>query len=257
MITMKKLIFICLCLSHYTMAQSFTGDWYGNVQNANGSLPAEMHLKVSINNSLEGQLIVLANGAKDNYILKGNANAMNAGGTLTYKDGTVFDFSMQFANTQIRQQISYNGQVILNGTFNRQSANASAATITSSDGLYRDPNLIGKWTIQENYSSNGGFYGGSASTIILHADGTIDDGGSSSYISGPNSSGRSEGGGNKMIAEAKAAGVRWFTKGNIFYWRLVVNGQLTDVANSKYYIEKGALLLTDLKTGKKQLYYKN
>ncbi|GAB3510858.1 hypothetical protein [Emticicia fontis] len=253
---MKKLIFILLYVSQFTMAQSFIGDWYGNIQNVNGSLPAEMHLKVSANNSIEGQLIVLSNGNKDSYLLKGNINATNASGTLTYKDGTIFNFSMQITNAQIRQEVSYNGQVILNGTFIKQNTNTGVVTTPNSDNLYRDPNLVGKWEMQENYSSNGGFYGGTSSAIILNADGTIDDGGSSSYVSGPNSSGKSTGGGNKMIAEAKAMGARWYTKGNIFYWRLTVNGKMTDVANSKYYIEKGALLLTDLKTGKKQLYYK-
>lgn len=253
---MKKLIFILIYINHYIMAQSFTGDWYGNVQNVNGSLTAEMYLKVSANNNVEGQLVVLANGAKDNYVLKGNINSANATGTLTYKDGTIFNFSMQLANGQIRQEISYNGQVILNGTFGKQNVNVSTANPNNSDGLYRDPNLVGKWEMQENYSSNGGFYGGSSSAIVLNADGSIDDGGSSSYVSGPNSSGKSTGGGNKMIADAKALGARWYTKDNLFYWRLIINGKVTDVANSKYYIERGALLLTDLKTGKKQLYYK-
>jgi len=252
---MKKLFFFFLYISHYTIAQSFVGDWYGNVQNTNGSLPAEMHLKI-LSTTIEGQLIVSANGAKDNYVLKGNINGTIATGTLTYKDGTIFNFSMQLANGQIRQEISYNGQVILSGTFSKQNANASVASTPNSDGLYRDPNLVGKWEIQENYSSSGGFYGGATSAIVLNADGTIDDGGSGSYVSGPNSSGKSTGGGNKMIAEAKALGARWFTKDNIFYWRVLVNGKVTDVANSKYYIERGALLLTDLKTGKKQLYYK-
>lgn len=253
----KALLYSLLFYSPLILvAQSFTGDWSGNMQNANGSLPAEMQLKITTNNSVDGLLTVLANGAKDNYTLKGNVNATIATGTLTYKDGTIFNFSMQLTNEQIRQEISYNGQVILSGTFSKQNANVSVASAPNADGLYRDPNLVGKWEIQENYSSSGGFYGGSSSAIVLNADGTIDDGGSGSYVSGPNSSGKSTGEGNKMIAEAKALGARWYTKDNLFYWRLLVNGKVTDVANSKYYIERGALLLTDLKTGKKQLYYK-
>lgn len=255
---MKQTLIILFYLSYnVAMSQSFLGDWYGNVQNSNGQLPAEMHLKQAASNTIEGQLIVLANGAKDSYIVRGKANATSASGTLTYKDGTVFNFSMELSSGTVKQQISYNGQLILQGEFGRQGATNTTVATTKADGLYRDPKLVGKWTNKENYSSSGGFYGGSSSAIILNADGTIDDGGSRSYVSGPNSAGSSEGGGNKMIAEAKAAGARWFTKGNIFYWRLMVNGKVTDIANSKYYIEKGALLLTDLKTGKKLLYYKN
>jgi hypothetical protein len=54
-----------------------------------------------------------------------------------------------------------------------------------------------------------------------------------------------------VITQIKAVGARWFTKGNMLYWRITINGKVTDVPNSKYYIEKGALLLTDYNTGKK------
>lgn len=256
---MKKTLIIStvLLFSKLTlMAQSYDGNWYGQVQGTNGSLQAEMNLKSS-GNQMNGQLIISSNGAKEFYTVKGSTNSTTATGTLTYKDGTVFNFSMQINNGKIQQNISYNGQVILQGLFSKESKIvAQNSTPIKPDGLYRDPNLVGKWTNQENYSSSGGFYGGSSSSIILNADGTIDDGGSSSYVSGPNSSGNSSGGGNSAIAQIKAAGARWFTKGNILYWRVTVNGKTTDVANSKYYIERGALLLTDINTGKKLLYYK-
>jgi len=239
------------------MAQSYNGIWQGQVAGQNGTLNASMTLQVASNNQLKGELKVINNGVADNYIVKGAVTPTSASGTLTYKDNTVFGFKMQLTNDQIQQTISYNNQVILQGVFVKgEPAVNQTITPKPTDNLYRDPNLVGKWTNQENYSSNGGFYGGSSSSIILNADGSIEDGGSSSYVSGPNSSGNSQGGGNQTIAQAKAAGARWFTKGNIFYWRINVNGKMTDVPNSKYYIERGALLLTDLKTGKKLLYYK-
>lgn len=257
---MKKasIIYTILFFSKLSlMAQSYDGNWYGQVQNANGNLEAEMNLKTSVNNQVTGQMLILANGAKDIYTLKGNVSTNTATGSLTYKDGTIFNFSMQLNNGKIQQNISYNGQVILQGSYSKETkVIAQSSPINKPDGLYRDPNLVGKWTNKENYSSNGGFYGGSSSSIILNADGSIDDGGSSSYVSGPNSSGNSSGGGNSAIAQVKAAGARWFTKGNILYWRVIVNGKTTDVPNSKYYIERGALLLTDVNTGKKLLYYK-
>lgn len=241
-------------------AQSFLGNWQGQVKNANGSLKAELSLKSVSAGQITGQMLVFSGGATDSYQIKGNTATNTATGTLTYKDGTVFSFAMQIQNNAIQQKISYNNQVILEGSFTKSGVATSPPiatnTTTKPDGLYRDPNLVGKWTNQENYSSNGGFYGGSSSSIILNADGTIDDGGSSSYVSGPNSSGNSSGGGNSAIAQVKAAGARWFTKGNILYWRVNVNGKVTDVPNSKYYIERGALLLTDVNTGKKLLYYK-
>lgn len=240
-------------------AQSFIGNWQGQVKGSNGSLKAELSLKLANTNQLTGQMLVFSGGETNTYQIKGNTAANTATGTLTYNDGTVFTFVMQLQNNAIQQKISYNNQVILEGNFAKMTAAVSPQTSNATvkpDGLYRDPNLVGKWTNQENYSSNGGFYGGSSTSIILNADGTIDDGGSSSYVSGPNSSGNSSGGGNAAIAQVKAAGARWFTKGNILYWRVNVNGKITDVANSKYYIERGALLLTDVNTGKKMLYYK-
>lgn len=240
-------------------AQSFLGNWQGQVEGSNGSLKAELLLKTANTNQLTGQMVVFSGGETNTYQIKGNTAANTASGTLTYNDGTVFTFVMQLQNNAIQQKISYNNQVILEGSFAKTTAAVSPQTSNATvkpDGLYRDPNLVGKWTNQENYSSNGGFYGGSSTSIILNADGTIDDGGSSSYVSGPNSSGNSSGGGNSAIAQVKAAGARWFTKGNILYWRVNVNGKITDVANSKYYIERGALLLTDVNTGKKMLYYK-
>lgn len=238
-------------------AQSFLGNWQGQVKGSNGSLKAELSLKTLTNNQITGQMLAFSGGETNTYQIKGSTAANTATGTLTYNDGTVFTFVMQLQNNVIQQKISYNNQVILEGSFTKAGAITSPPTTnTKPDGLFRDPNLVGKWTNQENYSSNGGFYGGSSTSIILNADGTIDDGGSSSYVSGPNSSGNSSGGGNSAVAQVKAAGARWFTKGNILYWRVNVNGKITDVANSKYYIERGALLLTDVNTGKKMLYYK-
>lgn len=46
-------------------------------------------------------------------------------------------------------------------------------------------------------------------------------------------------------------GARWYTKGNLIYVRMRANGQVQDVPASKYYVENGRMLITDLMTGKK------
>lgn len=257
---MKALIYLSfffMSLSE-TIAQNFIGNWQGQVQGSGGSLPAEMSITSAGNSQIVGKLHVHSGANIESYELKCTVNTPNAIGTLSYQDGTVFGLEMIWQNNTVQQQISYNNQVILQGSFAKKTEPTKPATVaTKPDGLFRDPNLVGAWTHHENYSSNGGFYGGSSTTIVLNADGTIDDGGSSAYVSGPNSSGNSSGGGdNSVIAQIKAAGARWFTKGNMLYWRITINGKVTDVPNSKYYIEKGALLLTDYNTGKKMLYYK-
>ena len=237
-------------------AQSFMGTWLGTVRGSTGSLNAEMSLISNENKTqLSGNLRVENAGLLDNYEVEAKVNGNVAKGTLKYKDGTVFPFEMSNIGGVLTQNVFFNNQLILEGTYKAGSLK-QANEIAKNDGLYRDPKLIGSWVHHENYSSNGGFYGGSSSTIELFADGRIGDGGSSNYISGPNSSGNSGGGGNSAVDQVSASGARWFTKGNMFYWRVKVNGQIKDVANSKYYLEKGALLLTDLQSGKKKLYYK-
>lgn len=237
-------------------AQSYEGKWIGKVQNINGALYAEMNLKNNVDKTqVSGTLSVENKGNKDQYNINGKLIRNTVEGTLKYQDGTIFQFEMTNMGGVISQKIYYNKQVILEGSYHKGGQNTTTET-AKKDRLYRDTNLVGHWIHHENYSSSGGFYGGSSSSIVLFADGRIGDGGSKSYASGPNSSGSSSGGGNSTIDKVSASGARWFTKGNIFYWRVKVNGQTKDVANSKYFIKDGALLLTDIQTGKKMLYYK-
>jgi len=64
------------------------------------------------------------------------------------------------------------------------------------------------------------------------------------------------GGENSTINKVSSSGDCWFTIGNAFYWSVKVNGQTKNISNSKYFIKDGALLLKNLQTGKKMLYYK-
>lgn len=247
---------ILFLISMNSNSQIFQGKWTGTVQGSNGTLASEMNLRYnSSKTQILGEMIVTNAGEKDIYTISANVVQSSAKGTLKYKDGTVFNIEMTLSGGNLNQKISYNNQVILNGAY-QKGVQKPSTELVKKDGLYRDPALVGHWTHHENYSSSGGFYGGSSSSIVLFADGSIGDGGSKSYVSGPNSSGNSSGGGNSTIDQVSASGARWFTKGNIFYWRVKVNGQTKDVANSKYFIKDGALLLTDIQTGKKMLYYK-
>jgi len=235
------------------MAQVFDGNWTGQLANQSGSLTSEMSLK-SAGNQLSGELIVLANTGKDSYILQGTITANKATGKLIYQDGTVFELSMQYANGQITQTISYQGQPILQGSFTKKGkTNPTAAIATKPDNLHRDPQLVGHWVHSTQYSSSG-FYGGTSSVFILNSDGTLDDGGATSYASGSGNSAMSKGGGDQTIAQLKSLGARWFTKGNIFCWQIPINGKITTVESARYYVENGSLSLTDLQTGKKTLY---
>lgn len=247
---------ILFLISMNSNSQPFQGKWTGTVSGSTGTLASEMNLKYnSSKTQILGEIIVTNAGARDYYVINANVGQSIVKGTLKYKDGTVFNIEMTVTGGSLNQKISYNNQLILQGVYQKGALKPKSEAVKNDD-LYRDPALVGHWTHHENYSSSGGFYGGSSSSIVLFADGSIGDGGSKSYVSGPNSSGSSSGGGNSTIDQVSASGARWFTKGNVFYWRVKVNGQTKDVANSKYFVKDGALLLTDIQTGKKMLYYK-
>ena len=120
-------------------------------------------------------------------------------------------------------------------------------------GATHDPMVVGKWVQESNYSSGYGdnaFAGMSIQSIIFYADGTIADGGSRAMISGSNYGGDS---GNSQQQAIK--GVSWYTKTQQLYLVATENGKTETVLLGKYYIEKGAMLLTG-QNGKKILLQK-
>ncbi|MBD2702834.1 hypothetical protein IC229_19460 [Spirosoma sp. BT702] len=258
---------LVLC-SYQLVAQPLNGTWTGALvspANASASLQSSVVLRIA-GQQLSGELRVQVADKQDLYVLKGTTNGTQGQGTATYPtDGSVFQFETALQQNQLLFAVGQNGTAILSGTLSRSPTTAAAKPNTATspvgnDGLYRDPNLIGSWRTESNYGggvTDGGFYGSTSSTMILRADGTFGDGGSAGYASGSGVSVQSSGKGNSALyAQLAAAGARWFTKGNLFYVRLKVNGQMQDVPSSKYYVENGKVLLTDLKTGKKMLYVK-
>lgn len=232
-------------------AQPFSGDWQGQLKSPAQTVAATLRL-IPKGQQLGGRLDI----AGDTYTLAGTITGNKASGTMTYPtDGSTFPFTMQLTGTTLQVNITAFG-VGMVGAFTR-STGTGTTTAAVSDKLYRDPALIGAWQTSEQYgggANSGGFYGGSTSTMILNADGSFGDGGSTSYISGSNSSGISQGKDNQVIAQLNAMGAKWFTKGNIFYVRIRQNGTVQDIPSSKYYVENNNALLTDLKTGAKTLY---
>lgn len=101
-------------------AQSFVGNWQGQIKGSNGSLKAELSLKTANTNQITGQMLAFSGGETNAYQVKGVATGNAATGTLTYNDGTVFTFSMLLQNNVIQQKISYNNQVILEVVLRKQ-----------------------------------------------------------------------------------------------------------------------------------------
>ncbi|MVM37964.1 hypothetical protein GO730_10785 [Spirosoma sp. HMF3257] len=260
------LIVVVLLASHQLIGQTISGTWVGSLvstTNSSVSLQSSLTWRAS-GQQLVGELRVGAGGKEDQYQLNGITANQQAQGTATYPiDGSVFQFEAALQNEQLLLKLGQNGNVTISGILTRSGSISKARPSTlapSADDLYRDPALIGAWRTSSNYgggTTDGGFYGSTSSTMILRADGTFGDGGSSGYASGSGVSVQSSGGGDAALyTKLAAAGARWFTKGNLFCVRLRVNGQMQDVPSSKYYVENGKLLITDLKSGKKTLYYK-
>ncbi|GAB3714949.1 hypothetical protein GCM10027592_55120 [Spirosoma flavus] len=261
---------LLVLVGHRLVAQTIQGMWTGSLvspANASASLQSMVVLRIT-GQQLSGELRVQVADRQDVYVLKGTTNGTQGQGTATYPtDGSVFQFETALQQNQLLFAVGQNGSAVLSGTLVRSNTTAAAkpnaatsSASVSNDGLYRDPNLIGAWRTENNYGggvTDGGFYGSTSSTMILRADGTFGDGGSSGYASGSGVSVQSsEKSNSDLYMQLAAAGARWFTKGNLFYVRLKVNGQMQDVPSSKYYVENGKVLLTDLKTGKKMLYVK-
>ncbi|GAB3948618.1 hypothetical protein GCM10028805_23470 [Spirosoma harenae] len=272
-LAISGLISLFLLNSQRLPSQNLGGNWVGVLSSPKSSavsLQSTLLLRISAQ-EVTGELRVQSGDKQDQYSLKGIANGQKIQGTAIYPaDGSVFQFEGQLQNEKLLFAIGQNGAALMVGALarkgNETASNSpidqakSAESIPSDKNLYRDPNLIGAWRTESNYGggiTDGGFYGNTSSTMLLKADGTFGDGGSSGYASGSGVSVQSSGEGNKQLyAQLAAAQARWFTKGNVFYIRLNVNGKWQDVPSANYYIENGKVLLTDLKTGKKTLYYK-
>ncbi|MEZ0609273.1 hypothetical protein ACAW74_12190 [Fibrella sp. WM1] len=257
-------------LTYQAVGQSLSGTWQGPMAPPANPVQAVQCTVVwqVTGSTLTGSLTAQANGTTDNYTLQGRVQGSQAAGTATYPaDGSVFQFEAAIQNGQLLLAIGQTGKVLMSGQLVRSTAKSGQAVATAPrpataakpDGLYRDPALVGTWQTTSNYGgglTDGGFYGSTSSAMILNADGSFGDGGSSGYASGSGVSVQSSGGSNpnSAIAKLNAMGARWYTKGNVIYVRVRVNGQQQDVPTSKYYVENGRMLLTDQKTGQKTLY---
>lgn len=272
---MKRYDYIFLSFILFTssrlLGQGMSGTWAGTLgspANSAISLQSAILWKVS-GQQINGELQIRAGERVDQYQLQGTITNTKAKGTATYPvDGSIFQFETTLLNGQLLVKLGQNGNVTMSGTLTRANVGekpgetrvAPSNSTASTDGLYRDPALVGAWQTSSNYGgggTDGGFYGSTSSIMILKADGTFGNGGSSGYASGAGVSVQSSGKGNSILyAQLAAVGARWFTKGNLFCVRLRVNGQMQDVPSAKYYVENGKLLITELKSSRKTLYYK-
>jgi hypothetical protein len=109
-------------------------------------------------------------------------------------------------------------------------------------GATHPQEMLGTWTKEELYQSGYGdsYMGaGSSQSMTFLSGGRMAEAGSSSYISGSNYSGQSEGEGGGVIPD-----VTWYTIGNQLYMQGIENGQLQNIHLGKYYVENNNMLIT-------------
>lgn len=120
-------------------------------------------------------------------------------------------------------------------------SNQSSAANFPSDATHPQE-MLGTWTKEELYQSGYGdsYMGaGSSQSMTFLSGGRMAEAGSSSYISGSNYSGQSEGEGGGIIP-----GVTWYTIGNQLYMQGMENGQMQQIHLGKYYVENNNMLIT-------------
>ena len=241
---MKQISFLILFLNAaFGNAQSlFVGTFQGTYNGDN----IVITLQSTQGNALTGKM----KDSQQNYdisattsdkTLRGKAIEKIIGLTFLLEgvlNGSQLNMKMTLEQTGTVLEVAFLKQGTVTST--PSTANPIAKVNFPSDATH-DTNLVGTWAKNENYSSgSGNNYMGSSfqQSMIFFADGTVGDGGSKATMSGSNYSGYSEGG-------SKATpGLYWYNTANQLYLIVSENGKTETLHLGKYYIEKGAMLIT-------------
>jgi hypothetical protein len=256
---MKKtalLVFYMMLVNMMLAQNNFEGIYKGTINED----VATLTLTAPTANELSGTMV----DSRQTYVVKATKTANKIKGTATETSlGIAFDLNGVLQNNVLSMDLS----ITMFGTtesshidFVKEGAKKIEPTVPQysskqplPSGATHDPMVVGKWVQESNYSSGYGdnaFGGMSIQSIIFYADGTIADGGSRAMISGSNYGADS---GNSQQQAIK--GVSWYTKTQQLYLVATENGKTETVLLGKYYIEKGAMLLTG-QNGKKILLQK-
>lgn len=131
-------------------------------------------------------------------------------------------------------------------------SNASALP-PAMQGRQLDPRLVRRWREESHYSSGYGsdFSGSTYQYMRINANHTMSNEGSKASISGSDYSGRSSSAqGSEVVADL------WlYTEGKRLMICVRKDSKYEHAHLADYFIENGKLLLTDPRTGKRQLYF--
>ena len=244
---MKNILIIFLLFHTIVLfsQNSFIGNYQGYLNGDNVSL----QLESTKGNALKG----IMKDSENTYTVTGTWDKNNFQGRaveqllgiefemLATLSGSILHTDLTFDLFGLKQKMEIQ--------FQKANTNATVAVAASDiknpvSTKSRDPEVIGVWTHETNYSSGYSFndtYGSMSSreTMVFLSDGRMADGGSSTVIGGSNYSGKSsDQGGNIM------AGVFWYTEKNKIYLHITDGGQTQTVELGKYYVENGRMLIT-------------
>lgn len=253
---MKKLLFSTFVTTLAGMltlaAQNFSGNYTGLLNNTEN---ITLSLKSGVKNTYTGTL----KDSQQTYEVNASASEGKLTGTATeFKLNLTFDLEGFLQGNQLTLKLAILGSVTTvimtkeGAAATTTKSTPSAAAATPKTGK-RDPDVVGKWTHQTNYSSGLGQDGtmSNEESIIFNGDGTLANGGSRTVTGGGDWSGSSESAAGGVIP-----GISWYTENQQIFLVTTENGSAETISLGRYYIEDGKMLITGA-NGTKMLYYRN
>jgi hypothetical protein len=239
---------------HLATAQNFAGVWKGTYNDDQLTLELkstdQKNWTGEMKDSQQKYAVVATVSDKK---LTGTAKEASLGLTFKIKavvEGAAMDLTLSVLGVEMPAAKLYRqGSEAANTTKPAASANKPKPAATTAAAMpalpanaRQDPQLVGTWKREEQYSSGYGRDGGYASNTFMafNADGTMTDLGNVTVAGGSNFSGQSQSGGAGIVP-----GVKWYTDGT----------KTETVKLGRYYIERGAMLIT-ADNGTKVLFYK-
>lgn len=251
------LMFILVKLSSQT---GFEGTYHGQV---NGD-PVKLILNVVNTNHYQGTM----EDSQQKFMIDAELKESKLSGIATESSmGLNFQFNARLDNHQLTvslfsEEIGMKEALVFMleraqlqttpGTTSTSSTIEKVSNFKFPKEAQRHENLVGIWRKEEQYNSGFGdnYMGASSSQkLILFANGAVADGGSQTTISGSNYLGQHTG-------EFQALpNVYWYNISNQLYLVSIDDGKTNTVHLGKYFIENGAMLITN-SNGAKSLFYK-
>lgn len=243
-----KQIFVLLGCMSWAFLSSSQSDLIGNYTGVFNGDQVSLSLQ-SLGNGLVGGTM---EDSQNKYEISGKVIKNNFNGTATEPTlGIQFEMkgTLQANIFNVVLIVDFLGEkhnmdVTFTKTQTKSSSPVTKAPTNVSATKPKDPNIVGAWVKESNYSSgysSNNSYGSMSTreSMVFYANGSLGDGGSMTVVGGSDFSGYASGNGKGVIP-----GVFWWTENNKIWLHITENGKSQEVELGKYYIENGRMLIT-------------